>query len=105
MRKPRYTKVLYKDPLREDFVLERTGHGDQAACISWPAHAKPYINRRHVDGPVLVCRNGEMRWLTPFERLCLRLGRTDAYKLEKKYRPHLQEPPLPFPLPNPETSP
>lgn len=104
MSKPR-TRVLYKDPHREGMVMEKIDDGDQAGCISWPAHAQPSINKRHIDGQLCVFRNGELHWLTLWERYLLRYGRTDAYKLERKYRPHLQMVPKDYPRPNPETPP
>ena len=59
--------------------------------IGYPADAQPSINRRHIDGPLLYLRNGEMHWLTLWERLLLLLGKVDALVLERKYRPHLSE--------------
>ncbi len=59
--------------------------------IGYPADAQPSINRRHIDGPLLYLRNGEMHWLTLWERLLLLLGKVDALALERKYRPHLSE--------------
>ena len=46
--------------------------------IGYPEDAKPTINRKHIDGPLLYLRNGEMHWLTLWERLLLWLGKTDA---------------------------
>lgn len=57
--------------------------------IGWPKDSRPYINRKHVDGPLLYFSNGEMHWLTWRERLALWLGRTDADRLERKLRPDL----------------
>ena len=57
--------------------------------IGYPAEAQPVINRKHIDGPLLYMRNGEMHWLTLWERLLLWLGKTDAMALERKHRPHL----------------
>jgi len=59
--------------------------------VSYPKSARPHIKRNHIDGPLLTMRNGECHWLTWLERIQLVLGRTDALKLEKKYRPHLQD--------------
>jgi hypothetical protein len=74
---------------------QRQGYRYQPApgggMIGWPADARPSINRKHIDGPLLRMRNGELHWLTPWERLLLRLGKTDALVLERKYRPHLAQ--------------
>ena len=59
--------------------------------IGWPESARPSINRKHIDSPLLRLRNGELHWLTLWERLLLWLGKTDALALEKKYRPNLSE--------------
>ena len=59
--------------------------------VGWPDCSRPTINVNHIDGPVLWMRNGEMHWLTLWERLLLWLGKTDALALERKHRPHLSE--------------
>jgi hypothetical protein len=45
----------------------------------------PYIQWNHIDGPVLVCENGSMHWLTYIERLLMFLGFTNVAKLNRKY--------------------
>jgi hypothetical protein len=75
-------------PKRPGYRYENAPGG---GWIGWPENARPSINRRHIDGPLLYLRNGEMHWLTLWERLLLWLGKTDALALEKKYRPHLSE--------------
>ena len=57
--------------------------------VGWPASAQPHIKANHIDGPMVTFRNGEMHWLTLWERILFRLGRVDAHSLERKYRPHL----------------
>lgn len=46
---------------------------------------KPRIERHHIDGPMLVLGDGRIYWLTLWERFLLRLGKTNAAKLEQKY--------------------
>ncbi len=58
------------------------GHG-------FPISARPSIKRNHIDGPLLTFRDGQMHWLTTWERILLALGATDAEKLERKHRPNL----------------
>jgi hypothetical protein len=67
----------------------RPGYVAVAPGVSVQAGAKPSIQKNHVDGPVLYMRTGELHWLTLWERFLLWLGRTDAYRLERKYRPGL----------------
>ena len=55
--------------------------------VGIPIDATPHINREHVDGPVICFTDGQMHWLTPWERLMLWLGLTNAFKIERKRRP------------------
>lgn len=74
-------------PRREGYRYEPGPRG--GFLIGYPADARPSINRKHIDGPLLYMRNGEIHWLTPWERILLWFGRTDALALERKHRPHL----------------
>lgn len=49
----------------------------------------PHINRKHVDGPLLVYSDGQLHWLTWRERIALAFGQTDANALQRKRRPEL----------------
>ena len=51
----------------------------------------PRINREHIDGPLLTFSDGRMHWLTWRERLSLWMGKTDAWRLQRKYRPDLDK--------------
>lgn len=54
--------------------------------ITYPANASlPYINMRHIDGPFIYMRNGNIKWLSIWDRVLLFFGFTDKYKLEDKY--------------------
>lgn len=53
--------------------------------IGYPADAEPYIKWKHIDGPLLVCRNGALHWLTWRDRIRWKLGLEDIYSLERKY--------------------
>ena len=57
--------------------------------IGYPANTKPEIQEDHIDGPLLHFRDGQLHWLTYWERFLLWLGLTDAKKLEQKLRPEL----------------
>lgn len=53
-------------------------------------NAKPRIKWNHIDGPLLICRDGTLHWLTMAERLWTRLGLTTIDQLDAKYN---HEPP------------
>jgi hypothetical protein len=57
--------------------------------VGFPRSSRPRIKPDHVDGPLLVFRDGQMHWLTPWERILFALGLTDAERLERKRRPNL----------------
>ena len=46
----------------------------------------PYVQWNHIDGALLHLRNGELFWLSWWDRIQLRLKWTDVYALESKYR-------------------
>lgn len=57
--------------------------------IGVPAGNNPYINWSHIDGPMLVYADGQLHWLTFFERLRCWLGFDDALTIERRRRPDL----------------
>ena len=68
-----------------DKSLQRSDYVYSPRGIGYHADAEPYIKWKHIDGPLLVCRNGAMHWLTWRDRILFRLGREDIYSLERKY--------------------
>lgn len=58
---------------------------------SFPRTARPEIRPNHIDGPLLVFRDGQLHWLTYWERLLVALGQADAESLERKHRPNLMK--------------
>lgn len=46
-------------------------------------HNAPFI-KPHIDGPMLVCRDGFFRWLSLSERFLVFIGASSAWELEKK---------------------
>jgi hypothetical protein len=52
---------------------------------SYPSNVEPYIQWDHVDGALLICRDGTPHWLTASERLWLRFGFTNINQLDEKY--------------------
>ncbi len=67
----------YSDPERFD------------PSLGLPDGGKPHITAGHIDGPLLVFRDGQMHWLTLWERFLFACGLTDAWKIERKRRPNL----------------
>jgi hypothetical protein len=54
-----------------------------------PGDRKPSIQANHIDGPLLHFSDGQLHWLTVWERFLLKIGLTDAEKLQRKLRPRL----------------
>jgi len=83
---------LYSDlpvvphPTRKGWLCHE-GPGGGLNC--WEAGHGPSINQHHIDGPLLIFSDGQLHWLTRFERLQFALGMTDANKLEARRRPNL----------------
>ena len=46
---------------------------------------EPHIQWNHVDGPVLICHDGSMHWLTMWERMALKFGFITVKSLDKQY--------------------
>lgn len=57
--------------------------------VSFPLSNRPSIKANHIDGPLLTFRDGQMHWLTIWERILFALGMTNAERLERKRRPVL----------------
>lgn len=53
--------------------------------IGYPDESRPHIQWNHVDGPLLVCRDGTPHWLTAWERLLVRSGFMTIDHLDAKY--------------------
>lgn len=51
----------------------------------WIEPREPWIQRNHVDGPLLCQSDGGLHWLTLWERLLLALDLTNAVELDRKY--------------------
>lgn len=50
---------------------------------------EPFINAKHVDGPLLIYSDGQLHWLTWRERIAHAFGLTDAWEIQCKRRPDL----------------
>ncbi|CAB4129891.1 hypothetical protein UFOVP116_165 [uncultured Caudovirales phage] len=51
--------------------------------LGYPKDSKPIIQWKHIDGPLLICSNGLVHWLTIFEQLMLMVGATSIEKLNR----------------------
>lgn len=67
----------------------KTYTDDPAPECAFQVTSRPRIIRHHVDGPVITFRDGQMHWLTMWERILVMLGLTDAIEIERKRRPNL----------------
>lgn len=65
--------------------------GEDSISVGWPITAKPIIIDNHIDGPVIHFRDGQMHWLTIWERIQYSFGKLDADILERKLRPNLMK--------------
>lgn len=57
--------------------------------VGWPGDSQPNIQANHIDGPLLHFSDGQLHWLTLWERVLFALSLTDAKKLQRKRRPNL----------------
>ena len=65
------------------------GYNPRVTVRGGLAKARPVIQSHHIDGPLLYFRDGQLHWLTLWERFLFAFGWTDADKLERKRRPKL----------------
>lgn len=57
--------------------------------VGFEVRAKPSIQWRHIDGPLLHFSDGQMHWLTWRERIRVCLGLDDEETLQAQRRPRL----------------
>jgi len=79
-------------------VKTYSDHPNPGIAHSWSG--RPSFVMKHIDGPLLVFRDGQMHWLTLWERFLVWAGRQTAESLERKRRPNLlkwdaEQPPNP----------
>lgn len=75
--------------LVSDSSLKRRGYVYDGHGWGFRKDSQPHIQWRHVDGPLLRYRDGQLHWLTLWERLRCKLGLDDARSIEEKRRPDL----------------
>lgn len=76
-----------------DKSLQRPGWIYNAQGVGYRDSNRPYIIWAHIDGPLLHYRDGQLHWLTLWERFRCRLGLDSAESIERKRRPDLIAPP------------
>lgn len=64
------------------------GHG---VAVEFKPDAAPEIVWKHIDGPMLCLRNGQVHWLTLWERFRCWMELDNAFTLEKKHAPEFVE--------------
>lgn len=52
--------------------------------LEFGPNAQSYIKWNHIDGPMLICKNGTIHWLTIMERLLLYFNLLSVTHLEEK---------------------
>lgn len=69
---------------RPGYTYQRTPGGGWAG---YPTNFQPAkVNWKHIDGPLLYLTNGQLHWLTYWERIQLFFGRTDVHELDMKHQ-------------------
>lgn len=71
--------------IASDKSLERPGYVYRDG-IGYPVGVKPYINWKHVDGPLLYTSDCGLHWLTLWERVQMFFGWTDIQVLDRKHQ-------------------
>jgi hypothetical protein len=50
-----------------------------------PGYYRPFIRWHYIDGPVLICSDGTVHWLSLIEIICLKLKIKTIADLDMKY--------------------
>lgn len=79
--------VPQSHPTRRGWLFQLSPDG---GFHGWPESSRPSIQPNHIDGPLAHFRNGELHWLTIWERILFAFGLVNAEAIERKYRPELQ---------------
>jgi hypothetical protein len=64
---------------RADYVYDENG-------VGYPRGLEPYINWKHIDGPLLYTSDCQFHWLTYRERIQFFFGLTDIHALNQKHQ-------------------
>ncbi len=72
-----------KSMKRPGYIYQRSGTG----WVGYQADFRPAkIIWKHVDGPLLCLTNGQLHWLTYWERIQLFFGWIDIHELDMKHQ-------------------
>lgn len=69
-----------------DPSLRRPGYIYDRHGVGVPAAAQPFINWKHIDGPLLYRSDGQLHWLTWQERFRLYWGFADIHDIDFEHR-------------------
>jgi hypothetical protein len=67
----------------------RTYMDDIPPGITFSMSLRPSFVMKHIDGPMIVFRDGQMHWLTFGERFLVWIGCATPESIERKRRPNL----------------
>lgn len=80
--------VSDKSMKRAGYIYRKTAGG----FVGYPATFQPAtINWKHIDGPLMHLSNGQLHWLTYWERIQLLFGSIDIHELDMKLQRSPQE--------------
>jgi hypothetical protein len=73
-----------------DKSLQRPGY-DYVNGVGIPKGVRPFINWKHIDGPLLYTSDCGLHWLTYRERIKLFFGLTTIDEIDRAHRRYPQE--------------
>lgn len=82
MKKQKVKAQLFYSPAEDEYIVQEEAGG--GGFTSYPLAREPSL-KKHVDGPLLSCRDGTLHWLTWSERLQLWLGLISLETLDAKH--------------------
>ena len=69
-----------------DDSLKRRGYIYNEHGVGYPIDSQPFINWKHIDGPLLYCSDGQLHWLTWRERFRLFFKFADIHDIDFEHR-------------------
>lgn len=82
-------RIISDKSLHRPGYISEPAHG--GGFIEYPAGIEPYINWKHIDGPLLYTSDCGLEWLSWRDRFLFMLGLADIHSLDRKYRRSPQE--------------
>ena len=74
-----------------DQSLQRPGYVYNEHGVGYRENTLPWIQWKHIDGPLLYYSDGQLHWLTLWERLRFWIGRDNAESIQTRRRPDLEK--------------